>query len=230
MNISKQTQPAGAYSRAGFTLIELLVVISIMALLAGLTIPVLGAVKKHQYLKTARAELEQIASALDNYKAKYGAYPPSYPNIPPVWNTLYYELSGVIHDNIAKTNITLDGSCPISDAAYGNAFTPGKMGGIVNSTKDGGEDSTSAKNFLLGMRANRYGTSLLNGVWITNLVTSVRGPDAGYQPVGVQDVNPFRYVYPGTNNTKSYDLWIDLSIKGQTNRLSNWSGQVQIIK
>jgi hypothetical protein len=41
--------------------------------------------------------------------------------------------------------------------------------------------------------------------------------------------NPFRYVYPGTNNPSSYDLWIDLSISGKTNRISNWTRQPQIL-
>ncbi len=37
------------------------------------------------------------------------------------------------------------------------------------------------------------------------------------------DLNPFRYIYPGTNNPTSYDLWIDLRISGKTNLICNWS-------
>ncbi len=59
-----------------FTLIELLVVISIMGFSRRSLFPVTGAVKRQQYLKTATAEMEQIETALDNYKAKYGFYPP----------------------------------------------------------------------------------------------------------------------------------------------------------
>ena len=81
-----------------FTLIELLVVISIMGLLAALIFPVAGAVKRQQYLKTASGELAQIETALDNYKAKYGVYPPSNPNNPLV-NQLYYELIGTTNIN-----------------------------------------------------------------------------------------------------------------------------------
>ncbi len=46
--------------------------------------------------------------------------------------------------------------------------------------------------------------------------------------MGVQDLNPWRYVCPGTNNPGSYDLWIQLSIAGKTNLICNWSKQIQI--
>ena len=60
-----------------FTLIELLVVIAIMGILAALIFPVAGAVKKHQYLYNTQAQMEQLETAIDRYKAAYGFYPPS---------------------------------------------------------------------------------------------------------------------------------------------------------
>jgi hypothetical protein len=56
----------------------------------------------------------------------------------------------------------------------------------------------------------------------------VGGPDQSYQPLAAPGINPFRYVYPGTNNPNSYDLWVQLVISGQTNLVCNWSKQVQI--
>jgi len=62
-------------------------------------------------------------------------------------------------------------------------------------------------------------------------VASVGGPDLTYNPLGQQPpppyINPWRYVYPGTNNPNSYDLWIELSIAGQTNLICNWTKEVQ---
>ena len=114
----------------------------------------------------------QIETALDNYKAQYGVYPPSNPSLSPLYNTLYYELSGVTNNAAARTYTTLDNACTITEAAYGNAFTVGasSIGGIINCTKGSAEDGVVAKNFLPSLRANRYGTSMTpSGIMITNL-------------------------------------------------------------
>jgi prepilin-type N-terminal cleavage/methylation domain-containing protein len=219
-----------------FTLVELLVVIAVIGVLAGLGLSVAGGVRKQQYIRTATAELNQIETALDNYKAKYGFYPPSNPNLSGYYNTLYYELSGVTNttpNSPSQTYQTLDGASTITAANYKSAFTSttpaASLGGIINCTSGGAEDGITAKNFLLGLKANRIGNcTTLSGVPITCLITSMRGPDANYQPVGVPEVNPFRYIYPGTNNPSSYDLWVQLVINGKTNLVCNWSKQVTV--
>jgi prepilin-type N-terminal cleavage/methylation domain-containing protein len=209
----------------GFTLIELLVVISIMALIAAMIFPVAGAVSKLKYVHTAKAELNQIKSALEDYKAKYGVYPPGTVNC--AENVLYYEFSGVTHNTGAATYTTLDGACTISEVNYSAAFG---VGGIINCTKGGAEDGTTAKNYLPSLKQNRIGASTaLGGVPVTNLISSVHGLDPAYQPLGVSDAYPFCYAYPGTNNPSSYDLWIDLKISGKTNRICNWLDNPKIL-
>ena len=219
-------------NRAAFTLIELLVVISIIGVLAAFTIPVLTSVKAGQYKKVARGELELIATALENYKAKYGAYPPgnSHSSILP---QLYYELSGTYTN--AGNFITLDGSStiPISSvvAAYG-------VGGFINSgsagqNNNGDADVKVAKNFLPGLNSKEIRTLVTNTSWgfsipTTILATSVGGPDDSYKPLNASGLNPFRYKCPGDNKPNGYDLWVQLVIKGQTNLICNWSRQAII--
>lgn len=222
--------PAGPASRVprpvrAFTLIELLVVISIMAILAAFTFPVVGALKRQQYLKTASAELNQIETALDNYKNKYGVYPPGNA-ANPLLNQLYYELAGTAING--ADFVTLDGGSQIKIADVQTAYG---VGGFINCSKGGGEDAQVARNFLPSLKPNRINKFVTNNLTVqtTMLVTSVGGPDQNYQPLNAPGLNPFRYAYPGTNNVGSYDLWIDLKISGKTNRLSNWHAGPQIL-
>ncbi len=239
MNMNKiahRTSQTG--NSQAFTLIELLVVIAIIGVLAAFTLPVLRSVKRQQYIRTATAELGQLETALENFKAKYGVYPPenqNSPNLsatppyyPALFNQLDYELSGT---TVSGGNfVTLDGSSapiPVNSpgkdvqAAYG-------VGGFVNCTKGGGEEGTIAQNFISGLSPKEINSTSNNTVLTTILVTSVGGPDDTYKPLGVSGLNPFRYRYPGVNNPGSYDLWVQLVINGQTNLICNWSRQVQI--
>jgi type II secretory pathway pseudopilin PulG len=220
-------------------LIELLVVIAIMAALAALLLPVVGAVKKHQYIYSAQAEMAKLETAIDRYKATYGFYPPS-PPIPPaagnpltLVNQLFYELTGTTNISPAPNPPvyrSLDGSPPtLTDLQVQSAFG---VGGFMNCSKPGGgEDASTAKNFLPDLRPKQIfnHTNINTGPQGVNLLTcSVGGPDTTYQPLGLQELNPWRFVCPGINNPGSYDLWIQLRISGKTNLICNWSKSVQI--
>ena len=219
----------------GFTLIELLTVMAIMGVLAALILPVLGAVKKHQYIYNTQAEMAQLETAIDRYHAAYGFYPPdnqlnpptSIPN--PLVNQLYYELVGTVYTNTATGTFVyapLDGSSPLPATYVSQAFG---VGGFMNCTKpNGGEDASVAKSFLSDLKPNQF-TTASNNVLVTVLIGSVGGPYVRYQPLFTQDINPWRYVCPGINNPGSYDLWMQLVFApGQTNLICNLTKQVQI--
>ena len=80
-------------TKRAFTLVELLVVITIISLLAALTVGLYSRVKSKAVESTILAEMEQVKLALQSYKEdpKHGGFPPSGPlgN-----NKLYYYLSG----------------------------------------------------------------------------------------------------------------------------------------
>jgi len=62
---------------AAFTILELLVVITIIIILAGLTIATMGYVQDKAKRSRAEAEIAAISAALENYKADNGIYPRS---------------------------------------------------------------------------------------------------------------------------------------------------------
>lgn len=62
--------------RQGFTLVELLTVIIIIGFLAAMIAGVAPAVMKSVKETAIRAEIENLALALEAYKAEYGEYPP----------------------------------------------------------------------------------------------------------------------------------------------------------
>jgi len=211
-----------------FTLIELLVVIAVITIIAGLTLTVVTGISKTKNINIARAELEQITTALDSYKSQYGFYPPSNPQsmvtdpLAPMLNPLYYELLGVVNNQAKGTYDTLDGASSVPVASY-TALSGFDVGGPVNCAKPGNDsENAKARNFLPGLKSTMIGTNI-NGLRL--LVTSVRGPDVNYKPLGIQDMNPFRYVYPGTNNPNSYDLWVKLQINNKTYLICNWTRQ-----
>jgi prepilin-type N-terminal cleavage/methylation domain-containing protein len=62
----------------GFTLMELLVVVSIMVILAGLTMGVMTYVNQKQAVEQAKVQLGLLELALEDYYSENGAYPTNY--------------------------------------------------------------------------------------------------------------------------------------------------------
>jgi len=64
----------------GFTLIEMLVVIAIIAMLAGILLPTLAAVKVKARKAQARAEIQNLVGAITGYESEYSR-PPAAPEV-----------------------------------------------------------------------------------------------------------------------------------------------------
>jgi prepilin-type N-terminal cleavage/methylation domain-containing protein len=217
-------------NRNAFTLIELLVVISIIAVLAAFTVPVLQSLKRREFISKTQAELALLETAIDSYKATYGFYPPDNPNDSnyPFINQLYYELLGTT--NNGANYVTLDGSAQIAVGSVNTAFGVGGFMNCNSTNKASNEDSPSAKSFLSDLKPNQFESVSNHNVLVTVLVGSVGGPDQKYRPFfNVLGFNPWRYNSSNpTNNPGGYDLWIQLVIAGKTNLVCNWNKQVQI--
>ncbi|HAV65138.1 MAG TPA: hypothetical protein DCY13_22550 [Verrucomicrobiales bacterium] len=71
----KSILPKPGPRAAGFTLVELLVVIAIIATLAGLLIPAVTIAKQKASVARAKAEINNLVTAINAYKQEYGRYP-----------------------------------------------------------------------------------------------------------------------------------------------------------
>ncbi|MDF7809450.1 type II secretion system protein [Pontiellaceae bacterium B12219] len=67
----------GTRKRSGFTLLELLAVMAILAILIGLASGGYQLARRSARDAQARAELELLRSAVEEYRIEYGAYPPA---------------------------------------------------------------------------------------------------------------------------------------------------------
>jgi prepilin-type N-terminal cleavage/methylation domain-containing protein len=219
---------------AAFTLIELIVVIAIIGILASLIFPIIGAANKHKLIRTAQTQLQGIESAIDGYKTKMGFYPPDSPN-GPITNQLYFELVGTTNNGAGQPApslwVTMDGSAQIGTTTTPNITAIFNVSGMANtSTRAHSDDSgAAATSFLNNLNQNEVGTlDPANAPTVKLLVCSVTWPaDKTPAPIPTNPVlNPWRYnsSHP-TNNTASYDLWVDVIIKGKTNRICNWNSQ-----
>ena len=75
-NHTMKTQPSSP-NRRGFTLIELLVVITIIVILAGLSMGGYGYIVRKQADSQAAIQISLLSKALEEYKLDNGEYPPT---------------------------------------------------------------------------------------------------------------------------------------------------------
>lgn len=74
---TRLNSPRAGVSRSGFTLLELLVAVGIIALLVGLSFPVLSSMRTNARIVEVKADIDSLSDALEVFKAKFGEYPPS---------------------------------------------------------------------------------------------------------------------------------------------------------
>jgi len=199
-----------ASKRSGFTLIELLVVISIIAVLAGITLGVTGNVQKKAAASRAQVEIAAIENALENYKIENGDYPSA--------NSI--TISGGLYAS-NPTAATYLGTSPNLTSA-----TPGGSGGRLLFT------------YLMGRSSlqNASGSDIAVVAGYTQYL-ELKPSQVGSPTAGSYILDPFGYAYGyfydaagnvnGVANSKSLnnfvvpDIW---STSGETGNISAAAG------
>jgi prepilin-type N-terminal cleavage/methylation domain-containing protein len=191
-------------TKRAFTLVEILLVISIIAVLAALTVGLYSVVRDKTVESTILAEMEQVKLALQSYKEKHGNFPPSYPPPPPyplsgpTDNKLYYYLSG---------EAELMRSPDLTDLTELHDMNPGE---IKERRMDGG-----IKNLLPNLKKEQFHT-IVNGK-LTNLGIL-------YSPLPDKDDTTKRapWIYNSrtpTHNRETYDLSVKIWDKKMVNKV-----------
>ncbi len=75
----------GKNKKSGFTLIELLIVMVIIGLLASLVAPKLFSKLSSSKIKTAKAQIQMISTALDAFRLDVGRYPTTQEGLQVLW-------------------------------------------------------------------------------------------------------------------------------------------------
>jgi prepilin-type N-terminal cleavage/methylation domain-containing protein len=248
--------------QGAFTLIELLAVISIIAVLAGMVVGLAPVAAARMKEARVRGELAGLVTAIESYKSRFGIYPPDNnytlnpagngpTQVDPVMNTLYYELTGALVDNLRASFITADDEVEVSS---NDLLSRLGREGIVNAlprVQGGGAVLTPAerqlKRRLFNAPLKEYQSCEIfrrkvdPGYLDLELLAVGHGGDAsGKKGAGVAwplndprfpppvasnpSLNPWRYVSTNpTNNPTSFDLWAEIIVKGERKIIGNWN-------
>lgn len=225
----------GVLRARGFTIIELLVVISVIALLASLTVGLSSVASRKSKESRLKGDLAKLGTAIDSYHTSIGSYPRDNPRTPAI-NQLYYELSGTYYQRAGRNGFfSLQNSDHrISSSALTDFFN---APGFANSVSvDSGEKTKFTEEFKPDqVKQIRQDPNF------EILIVPVKGPqqfnhNQVVMPLAIQAldgtvVNPWLYDSSSItrNNRTGYDLWTHVVIGRDIIRFSNWEATPTVI-
>jgi len=177
-------------------------------MVAGMVVALTTAATDRKNISRAQVERDRLVTLIENYKSKIGVFPPDHNNTnSPERNTLLYELAGATRNPPPANPIydTTFGSVSAADLA---ALVTGATG-IVNAS----DDPTEIKRVLKDLKPDQKAAVIPPAL---SLVVPIDGPSG--RP------NPWKYLVGehARHNKDSFDLWVDIKVRGQTRTIGNW--------
>jgi len=159
-------------SHSAFTLVELLAVITIIGILAGLTLGAAGAVRRHGATSTAKAEVAALQAACDRYFADNNSYPTTTNSMPDPSSG--YDPTDTIYTTAGQTLFAnLLGSDTLTNALSGKRYFQPKPAMVF---------TKSSPNYFTDPWGYAYGyncTTNNDGTWNPPLIWSTAGTTKG---------------------------------------------------
>jgi prepilin-type N-terminal cleavage/methylation domain-containing protein len=181
---------------AAFTLIELLTVIAIIAILASLMIAGFRMATPSKIRNRAAAEMASLSTLIESYNSKKGFYP----------NDTNRGLTDPANNNYLITNIPI--------MLYYELVGSNPPVGLPNLINSGEERQVFHRNLK---ETGNKNSSVRELQGIKFLGIPIKSPDS-------PDFAFWRYDSSSTNrhHPEGFDLWIDLTVNGQRERVANW--------
>lgn len=204
-------------ARQGFTLVEMLVVISIIAVIAGMVVGLAGGAARKNKIARVQTDLNKLVMAIENFKNKYGSYPPdnstftmsgNVTNYHTGTNQLFYELTGTTYN--AKND-------SFRSSMQGDELTAANIANVVGARgfRNASEDIKDTVNFLPNLALSQVKRTKIKNVDFSLLLVPVSLPGGAANYWHYRSTNP-------TNNPTSFDLWAVVVMGKQTNIIKNW--------
>ena len=212
MKTTTNNLKAGQGTQA-FTLVELLVVISIIGIIAAMTVGAMSGAAAQRDLKAVEAQKAKLILAIEDYKGKFGSFPPDRPGgtvAQAYMNPLAYELGGVRRSG-ANFQAETDPNHVVTPAQLGTWFG---LTGLLNATPSA---TMRGKSFL-----NLKGGTGKTADYVIDPSGAMLLKVSADHPTLTENVWRYRSYPTNGHNPKSYDLWAEIKKKGGTNTISNW--------
>lgn len=166
-----------------------------------------------------REERGKLVSAIEAYKAHFGAYPADHVLsrqplvVDPVTNTLFYELVGTVYN--ATNKMYSAGGSEAAEEKYVREFFQ------LDGFKNCGDSAEKVTNFLKGVSSPARQLHDDPDVFAVGFQLSYEG--IATEIYWEFQTSPWRYVVSAaTNNPGKYDLWIELKARKREVVIGNW--------
>ncbi len=201
-----------------------MVVVAVIAIIAGLTLPVVRGVLEKKAKAMVTAQKDDLNVKIQAYHAKYNSYPLDNPTNTRV-SPLFYELMGSTYDHTPIPPQYRMEDTVVSELMVQKYFGQDGLRNVTQLADKNDPQAPKFERFIQSMKANDFrAVSNPDGVEIRLLRVPVKDEDI-YMVTASDNTLFNAWHYRATNpvnNQGKFDLWAEFEVGGSRYRVSNW--------